>query len=211
MARRRDLLSLFASVLLLAAAAALAYDDGERIRLTGIVTDPGGRPLTGLPVLLEASRSYFDVRRFQRAKKDTARLSGLTNERGEYDLEWPWNGYYNSFELVVGVPIRRPDGERLRVLERIDLTRRIERGSPVVSAVVVQDIDFLSNLRQFLATIQSEDERRTHQEMGEPDKVERFEYPDHVEVSWWYFESGKVYRFRDGKLARIDPFDPVRP
>lgn len=188
-----------------------AYDEGERVRLTGLVTDPAGQPLSGLHVVLEASRSYFDVRHFQRAKKDTARLSGITNDRGEYSLEWPWNDYYNAFDLVVGVPIRRAGGERLKVLERIDLTRRIERGSPVVSAVVVKDAAFVANLRDFLATIRSEDERRVHQEMGEPGKIERIEYPDHLEVSWWYFEDGKVYRFNDGKLARIEPFDPVRP
>jgi len=74
---------------------------------------------------------------------------------------------------------------------------------------VVSDADFVRNLREFLATISSEDERRVHRQMGEPDKVERIDYPDHREVSWWYFESGKVYRFRDGRLEQIEPFDPV--
>jgi hypothetical protein len=193
-----------------AAASRGPYADGEKVRLTGIVTDPAGHPISELQVVLEASRAYFNLRHFQQAKKDVTRLTGITNERGEYTLEWPWNGYYNSFELQIGIPTRRPDGEHLKVLERLDLTRRIEQGSPVVSAVVVSDAAFVKNLRDFLATIKTDDERQVHQQMGEPDKVERNEYPDHLEVSWWYFESGKVYRFRDGKLMQIDPFDPVK-
>lgn len=206
-------LSLLAACLLLVAlpagAAQSAYEDGQRIELTGIVTDPAGLPIQELHVMLEASRSSFSFRHFRREKRDTTRLTDLTNERGEYSLEWPWNRYYNTYELVVGIPIRRPDGEHLKELERVDITRRIERGSPVVSALVVSDAGFVRNLREFLATITSEDERRVHQQMGEPDKVERVNYPDHQEVSWWYFESGKVYRFRDGRLEQIEPFDPV--
>jgi len=192
------------------AAARSRYEDGQKIQLTGLVTDPNGMPMANLHVVLEASRSVFSVRRFGREKKDLTRLSGLTNERGEYTLEWPWNDYYNTFDLVVGVPIRRPDGERLRVLERIDITRKIERGSPVVTAVVVGDASFVRNLRDFLATIDSADEHRVHREMGEPDRVEEVSYGSSREVSWWYFESGKVYRFRDGRLQAIEPFDPVK-
>ena len=186
------------------------YEQGERIRLTGLVTDPSGRPIPNLHVVLEASRSHFSLRSFGKAKKDLTRLSGLTNERGEYLLEWPWNDYYNTFELVVGVPIRKPKGERLRILERIDLTREIEKGSPVVNAVVVSDISFVNNLRQFLATIDTEDERKVHRQMGEPDRVQQVNHGDSQEVAWWYFESGQVYRFRDGRLDRVEPFDPVK-
>lgn len=187
------------------------YEEGERIELTGIVTDPAGLPIPNLHVVLEAARSRFSLRKLRRAKADVSRLTGLTNERGEYSLEWVWNGYYNTFELLVGIPVRGPEGERLKVLERVDLTRRIEQGSPVVASVVVENADFVVNLRSFLATIESEDERKVHREMGEPDKVERVDFPDHREVSWWYFESGKVYRFREGSLERIEPFDPVEP
>lgn len=193
-----------------AGAARGPYEDGERIRITGLVTDPAGRPIPQLHVVLEASRSTFNFRRFAREKKDLTRLTDLTDDRGEYTLEWPWNSYYNTFELVVGIPVRRADGEKLKVLERVELTRRIQKGSPVVSAVVVANADFVTDLRQFLATIQTEDEHRIHQQAGKPDRVERVRYPDHVEVSWWYFESGKVYRFRDGKLLQIDPFEPVK-
>lgn len=190
-------------------AAAARYEEGQTIELKGVVTDPAGTPMAGLHVVLEASRSGFSLRRFEREKKETVRVSGVTNDRGEYSLEWPWSRYYNSFELLVGIPIRRTDGERLKILERRDLAPRIKHGSPVVMSLAVVDHAFVSSLRAFLASIESEDQRQTHQQMGEPDKVERIDYPDHREVSWWYFASGKVYRFSDGKLAKIDAFAPI--
>jgi hypothetical protein len=193
-----------------AGAARGPHDDGDRVRLTGLVTDATGRPIAGLQVVFEAARAGFSVRTFRRERKEIQRLTGLTNERGEYDLEWPWNSYYNDFELMVGIPVRDAQGERLRELERVDLNRKIEQGSPVVSALVVQESEFVYSLRDFLASIRSAEERRTHQEMGEPDKVEQLQFPSHSEVAWWYFEAGKVYRFRDGKLERIEQFDPVR-
>jgi hypothetical protein len=46
--------------------------------------------------------------------------------------------------------------------------------------------------------------------MGKPDRIRNVQYPRHLESSWWYFESGRVYRFRDGRLEQVVPFDPVR-
>lgn len=207
---RRLFALLVVGVAILAVPAEAGYEEGQRIQLTGLVTDPAGHPLANLHVVVEASRGGFSLRQLAKTKKDTTRLLGVTNERGEYTLEWPWNRFYNNFELLVGVPIRRPDGERLKVLERIDISQKIKRGTPVVSAVVVDDHAYVTNLRAFLATIRTEDERSVHQQMGEPDKVERVELPGHYEVAWWYFEAGKVLRFRDGRLEKTDTFAPVK-
>lgn len=191
------------------------HKDGERIEITGIVTDPSGRPMPRLSVVLEASRGGFSVTRLEKTKKDPARVLGWTNERGEFSLEWPWNRFYNNFELLVGVPVRRPDGEHLKVLVRVDLSQRMKRDNPVVSAVAVTDFQLVDNLRTFLASIESEDQRQVHREMGEPDKVERVEHggsagaPAWAEVSWWYFEAGKLFRFSAGKLVKTESFPPV--
>ena len=209
----RARLAALAAVLVLAAAAAPAaagqrFRDGDRAGVTGVVTDADGRPLPGVRVVLEAARSQFDIRSFRRVKKDATRLTALTGDDGTYELSWPWNGYYNVYELVVAVPVRKPGGETLHELARIDLSRRLKPEAPAVAAVVVEDAEFVRTLRAFIDSIDSDDERRVYREQGKPDRVE--EKTGAVdEAAWWYFESGRVYRFDGGTLVGTESFDPV--
>jgi hypothetical protein len=191
-------------------ASAARYDQGQRVQVTGLVADPQGRPLEGIRVTLEVSRTYFSVRQLRKTQvEDIRRVSAVTNDQGEYRVEWPWDSYFNHFELTAGVAVRKGRTDHVEELTREDVTKRLLGGSPVVVSLVVENVKFLESLRQFLAMVKSEDERRTYDEMGKPDKVQRFEYPDHVEASWWYFESGRVYRFRSGRLEQVVPFTPV--
>jgi hypothetical protein len=194
----------------LAPAAAARYDQGQRIQVTGLVADAQGQPLSDIRVVLEVSRTYFSMRELRRtADKDVRRVSATTNSHGEYTIEWPWDSYFNHFELVAGVPVHTRAGESVQELTREEVTRRVEAGSPAVIALSIQNRQFLDNFRQLLASIQTEDMRRTYQEMGKPDRVRNVQYPGHLEISWWYFDAGKVYRFRDGRLDQVVPFDPV--
>lgn len=189
---------------------AARYQQGERVQVTGIVTGRDGRPLPGIRVSLEATRSYFSLRQLRKtAAEDIRRVSALTNAQGEYTVEWPWDSYFNHFELVSGVPVRKGKQDRVEELAREDVTKRLLAGSPVVVSPVIENTKFLESLNQFLAMVRSADEQRTYEEMGKPDRVKRLQYPDHVEDSWWYFESGRVYRFRDGRLEQVVPFTPV--
>ena len=189
---------------------AARYDQGERVQVTGIVTGRDGRPLQGIRVSLEATRSYFSLRQLRKtAADDVRRVSAITNATGEYTLEWPWDSYFNHFELVSGVPVRKGKQDRTEELAREDVTKKLLAGSPVVVSPVIENTKFLDSLNQFLAMVRSADEQRTYEEMGKPDRVKRLQYPDHVEDSWWYFESGRVYRFRDGRLEQVVPFTPV--
>ncbi len=190
--------------------AAASYAQGERVQFTGVVTDREGQPLANVRVALEASRTYFSLRHLRREQAEMRRVSTTTNGQGEYSLDWPWDSYFNHFELVVGVPVRKAQDERLEELERTDVTRRALAGSPVVSAIVVQNSQFVRALREFMASVKSADEQRVYGEMGRPDKVERVQYPGWMEVSWWYFDAGRVYRFRDGRLEQVVPFEPVK-
>jgi hypothetical protein len=191
-------------------ASAARYDQGQRVQVTGLVSDRQGRPLEGIRVTLEVSRTYFSVRQLRKTQvEDVRRVSAVTNAQGEYRVEWPWDSYFNHFEMTAGVAVRKGRTDRVEELAREDVTKRLLGGSPVVVSLVVENVKFLESLRQFLAMVKSEDERRTYDEMGKPDKVQRFEYPDHVEASWWYFESGRVYRFRSGRLEQVVPFTPV--
>ena len=203
-------LPLWLMLCLVAPAYAARYQQGERVQVTGIVADRNGRPLEGIRVSLEASRSYFSLRQLRKtAADDVRRVSALTNAKGEYTLEWPWDSYFNHFELVSGVPVRKGKQDRVEELAREDVTKRLLAGTPVVVSPVIENTKFLDSLNQFLAMVRSADEQRTYEEMGRPDRVQRLQYPDHVEDSWWYFESGRVYRFRDGRLEQVVPFTPV--
>ena len=199
----------------LTTAAAARYDQGQRIQVTGVVTDSQGQPVNNVRVVLEVSRTYFSMRELRRtADKDVRRVSATTDARGNYTVEWPWDSYFNHFELVAGVPVHRrlengQTGETVQELARQDVTRRVDAGTPAVIGVTIENRQFLDNLRQFLASIQTDDQRKIYQEMGKPDRIRNVQYPSHLESSWWYFESGRVYRFRDGRLEQITPFDPV--
>lgn len=205
------LLCLLAALAPMPAAAAARYDQGQRIQVTGIVADSQGQPLKDLRVVLEVSRTYFSMRNLRRtADPDVRRVSATTDARGNFTVEWPWDSYFNHFELVAGVPVHTRTGETVQELARQEITRRVEAGSPAVVAITVENRVFLDNLRQFLASIKTDDQRKVYQEMGKPDRVRNVQYPGYLESSWWYFEAGRVYRFRDGHLEQVTPFDPVR-
>ncbi len=187
-----------------------AYEPGQRVEVKGLVTDPDGHPMADMNVTLELVREVFDFRSFHRKRKKVTPVAATTNDKGEFSIVFPWDDYYNRFDLVVSVPVRGPKGDEMTELERQDLTSKIGHGTPVVSTVVVQNAAFVRNLRKFVASVDTPDERSVYQEMGRPDKVKISKYPDHEEVSWWYFASGKVYRFTSGKLISTDSFDPVK-
>ncbi|HEY4590833.1 MAG TPA: hypothetical protein VIJ61_00400 [Thermoanaerobaculia bacterium] len=217
--RRAPVLAALAGLLCLLAAfltprpamAAAHYDQGQRIQVTGVVADAQGQPIQDLRVVLEVSRTYFSMKSFSRtAEPDVRRVSAVTDARGNYTLEWPWDSYFNHFELVAGVPVRTRAGDTVQELARQEITRRVEAGSPAVVAVTIDNRQFIDNFRQFLASIKTDDQHKVYQEMGRPDRIRNVQYPAYLESSWWYFEAGRVYRFRDGRLEQVTPFDPVR-
>lgn len=192
-------------------AAGARYGQGERIQVTGIVADAQGQPIPEVRVVLEATRTYFSVRELRRtADKEVRRVAATTNAAGEYTLVWPWDSYFNHFELAAGVPVRTRAGDGVQELARQDVTRRLLAGSPAVISVTIENRQVLDRLREFLASIRTEDQRKVYDEMGKPDRVRNVQYPTYLESSWWYFESGRMYRFRDGRLEQVIPFDPVR-
>lgn len=200
------LLAALLVALLAAAPAALArHDQGERVEVTGLVTDAAGEPLSDVRVVLEASRAVFSFRSFRRELQDTRRVAAVTDAVGQFELAWPWDGYFNHFELVVGVPVRTPGGERFEELERQEVSSRLKQNNPMVVTLTVDNAAFVRTLQRFLASIDTDDERRVYQQMGKPDRVEE----RGRERSWWYFEQGRSYVFDDGRLAEVKTFDPV--
>ncbi len=187
------------------------YDAGQMVMVQGAVRDNQGRPLPDLRVTLEASRTGFAVYPWGTQKREVATGSAQTTAAGEFGLQFPWNRRFNHFELTVAVPVATPQGEDLQVLWRNDITRRVLQGSPVAVPVALEDTKFLDTLRQFLASLRTDEERRAYRQAGKPDRVDSTRIGDHLETAWWYFRAGKVYRFRDGRLDKVDTFAPVEP
>lgn len=194
-----------------AEAARSPYAQGDEVLFTGIVTNAAGVPIPALQVTLEASRAAFNFRRLSRTRENVSKLATVTDERGEFSLPWRWDDYYNRFDLVVAIAVRSTEGESLVELQRVDLSRRTNQGSPVVSAVQLDDTDLVESRREFLAELNTMDERQVYEQVGQPEKLDRVEFPSYEEVTWWYFRHGRAYRFRNGTLQQVIPFDPVEP
>lgn len=194
-----------------AAAARSPYTQGEEVVFSGIVTNAAGVPLPDLQVTLEASRAAFNFRKLGRVRENTRRLATVTDERGEFSLPWRWDDYFNRFDLVVAVAVRTTNGDELVELQRIDVSRRTMQGGPVVNPIQIDDTELVESRREFLANLDSQDERKVYDQAGQPERMDRVRFPDYEEVTWWYFRHGRAYRFRDGALHQVIPFDPVEP
>ena len=194
------------------AATAVSYRRGETIEITGTVADASGAPVEGLTVVLLAAHDGFELRSFRRVEKGHVRVTTSTDAQGAFRLEWRWNPYYDSFRLrAEGItPADATAGSRNRsVLTEIDLTRRVLAGSPVVAALEVAGALSPRQERSVLASSQSADQKRIYGEMGKPDRVDRLELDGGEEVAWWYFERGRSFHFRGGRLEQVVEFDPV--
>ncbi len=186
-----------------------AYAQGEIVEVTGQVTDEAGQPVAGVEVRLEGVRRGMNYKRLRRQNYNPAVLQMLTDDNGEYRFEWQWHDYYNRFELSAVVGVKLGSETHLEVLGAADISARMKQGSPVVAPLVLDNADFLYNLREFESSITSDDQRRVYAERGRPDKVEITEYPNAREVGWWYFSLGSTYLFRDGRLHEVVNFEPV--
>jgi len=183
---------------------------GDPVKITGVVTDAAGRPLEGVQVVFVVSRSGFRMRDMARVESDLRRYLAVTDAQGSYTISWPWDPYFNRFELQAGVGLEKGKEDRFAVMERQSLTSRQLRAGAAVVPLVVKDTARLARLHAFESQLATEDERRVYAELGQPDEVRIVEYPDHREATWWYFASGRAYRFENGRLAQVVPFDPVR-
>ncbi len=191
------------------------YRKGDHVLFSGQVTGSDGKPVSGVTVLLELSRTSFSVRKFKQVTKNTLRIPVTTTVDGRYLHDWRWDGYYNTFELAVATPAAQGEFE---VLHRVDVTERVRASAPekgaaerdvaVVTPLAIEGTGDLGWLQRLLDGDASDEEQRIFREMGQPDRVDVHERGG---SAWWYFEAGKVYRFRDGALEQVEHFEPILP
>ena len=164
-----------------AAAARFPYDTGDEVTVSGVVTDATGKPLEGVDVVLEASRLGVQLNPPGRVKRDVVTGSTRTGKGGDFALRFDWDWRYNHFELIGGVSVPTPGGKRLQELARLDISRRVEQGSPVVVPLTISETDFLDKLHAFESSLSSADEKHVYAEQGKPDRVDQLRYPDRRE------------------------------
>lgn len=210
-------LRFFALCLLLAVlpaqpeAAAQTKEAPGVIEIAGIITDADGRGLPELQVVLEASHRTFEFKELSRVSRGQTQRTAYTDPLGRYSLRWNPNSYFNHFDLIIGMNVRVPEGDKFYTLERLPLTDRMWDERSLTVDATIADTTFLNRYRSFVRGLSSPDERDVYERMGIPAKIDRLQLATHEEVSWWYFEVGKAYRFKGGVLAEVSEFDPVLP
>ncbi len=192
-------------------AAAGPYREGQTIEITGTVTDSAGLPVPDVDVVLKVQRKSFSAKKMSRKTRDVQRVSTRTGPRGGFTLTWRWFDYYNRFELMVGLPIRGQGEEDFQIFEKMDLKKIIKLGSPVVANIVVTDTSGIESLQDFMSQVDSDDKRKVYDDMGKPGRVQNIVYPTYTETTWWYFRSGRAYRFRGGHLEQVVHFEAIDP
>jgi hypothetical protein len=191
--------------------ASAAIPQGAPVAVKGRVTDSAGAPIGGLKVAFIATRVGLSIQRWRDRRLPQDAVATATDVNGEFSLAWPWNSFYDRFELVVALPLRESGRATERELARLDVGSRLDASRQAVAIFTLEDTRFLRQIQQFEAGLKTEDERRIYAELGRPEEILRVPYPDRLETAWWYFELGRVVRFRDGRLTETQEFDPVRP
>jgi hypothetical protein len=187
------------------------YRRGEVVKIEGSVADATGAAVEGMTVVLLASNRGFELRSMRMVEEGLVRVSATTDAQGRFAIEWTWNPYYDTFRVrAEGLAAQSGGAPAPAVLTEVDLTRRIKEGSPVVVTLEVADAGPHRTARVFDAAARSDDQRLVFEEMGKPDRVDRLDMTGGDEVAWWYFERGKSYHFRAGRLDQVNEFEPVK-
>jgi hypothetical protein len=182
----------------------------DEVVVSGIVTNLAGEPVAGATVELRGKHLGFSLRDFQIKRRGGRTSRAVTDASGSFEILWSWHSYYHRFELVAGVPLGAPqDSEGLLELGRVDISRRMKNGDPVVVTIEIGNTQAVDSLREFIASLTTADERQVYQEMGKPDKVRHTKLATDEETSWWYFDQGKVYIFRNGRKDIVEEFEPI--
>ena len=208
MDRRIVLLPLLA-LLLAPCLVAQELERGTPMAVGGRVLDTDRTPISRIVVLLEAARGVTNDEG-KTELTDRLQLPTTTDDDGTFAFEWRWDPFYDKFHLAAALPIRQGGHQTFEVLYRKEISEAMPLGGIVNEELMLPESAELVWLRRVLAPGAAEDERRIFEELGRPD---RYDSPkrDGESSAWWYFTSGRVYRFLEGRLEQVQHFDPIPP
>lgn len=179
--------------------------DGDVVRVEGQVLDQNGTPVSGVKVLLEATRTSFSWLKRKKTSEPPLQQLADVDDEGRFVIPWSRHRHYNEFSLAVAVDVTRGGKPDFEILHRQDLTKAMNGEVPVNVFITLEKAGYVRWLQTYLEDRASEDEEQVFRENGRPDRIKT----EDRESSWWYFSAGKVIRFRDGKLDQVIHFDPV--
>ncbi|MDA8016571.1 MAG: hypothetical protein MPN21_03900 [Thermoanaerobaculia bacterium] len=181
---------------------------GDVIQIDGQVVDGQNRWVSHVEVVLEASRTKFSLRRLERTEGEFLRMPVRTDDEGRFSFEWRWDGHHNTFSLGVGLEVQRGGRPDFELVEQLEISDIVRSGGPVNVRLEVPEAGYLRWLRGYLEGKATADEEKIYRDQGRPDRVET---SDHFrgETTWWYFDEGEAYRFRQGRFDQVVHFDPV--
>jgi hypothetical protein len=179
----------------------------DALPIQGRVTDAAGQPLVGVSVVLEASRTAFRWRSFQRQTSEPVQVPTASDADGRFSFDWRRDRHFTNLQLLVGLPVRKGGRDTFEVFLRQDISEQARNAEgPFEIYLTVEESAQLDWLRRFLVGKVHADEDKVYRELGRPDRLDHDEVLD--ESSWWYFAAGKVYHFRAGALQQVTHFEP---
>lgn len=175
--------------------------------ISGQVQDDQGRTLSGVHVVLEASRTAFRLRSFKRQTSEPVQLPTVTDDAGHFTFAWRQDRHFTDLQLLVALPVQKAGVDTFEVFHRQDISALVrDADGPLEVLLTVEDSAQMDWLRRFLDGSVHPDEDKVFREMGRPERLDHDPVLD--ESSWWYFDVGKVYHFRGGQLDQVTHFDP---
>lgn len=206
-------LSLAAALALLlgpvSARAGSPYRKGEVVRIEGRLLDPAGTAIAAAHVVLTAERAHRRLLHLGRGDLGPVAASTSSDADGHYAIDWVWDRFHDTFVIEVVLP---PMGDHPEeVLARLDISDRLVGGSPIEVDLEVAKGSLVRFVQHLATGPLSRDEQKLLDELGWPLRYEEQLRAGEIESTWWYFERGRLYRFRDGALEQVTHFDPVLP
>ena len=155
--------------------------------------------------------AHESTRGLRRVEEGFVRVPTTTDDDGAFRLEWRWDPDYDAFRIraegVSSADAAAGSQER-SVLTEIDLSSRVHAGSPVVVAMAIGDACRRTQERAGRARAPIKSGFSTR--WGNRIESIGSSWLEEQEVAWWYFERGRSYHFRDGRLEQVMEFELVK-